>query len=667
MWMPVKLLLNNFKSFKNQEFEFKRGAFLIQGINNTDDGAKSNGSGKSSLREALCCALGLPLFVTVGTDLIRNGCDSGLVEVIFYNEKLKLELKIIRYLSLKGSAKLKIFLNKEDQKDKFATVPEGNKLIIDLLGVSKEDLLNNYIISKEKYTSFFSTSDTKIKELIGRFSNFNRIDGVEDIVQKDVDELNKELEGVNSDYNKLLGKLEILEEQLEQEKNLDTEAIKNQMVIEFEEVIYKHNETIEDNKSMVDKFNTEIVGLNSKIKEEEVNLKTLEKEISKLGEISFDDKIKAINKRKTSLLSEKSNINKEVKEFETNLKEFNKFKLEVETTIEGAIKCPKCLYEFIPNDEISVEEAKQTLPKVLDEINDISLVILRNEGKIKEIESKVSSFSKEIEGFDEEIDKFNRHKLSLKESRGEIENNISDFNRQVQQKLNNIKHFEEGIIQTEKYIKEAEEGIEEAKKKVIETREKEIKEGIKDIKHQIKKSESIIQECKDQIFYVEQWIYRFKKFKSYLANESLEIIQGYTNMYLKKMNTNLSIQLEGYRTNKDGSIREKITPIILRDGVQEGSGNYKKFSGGERGKIDFATIIARQSLINNSCNTGGVDLLFIDEITEGVDSVGLENIIKSISDLDKCCLVVSHVNHERVHENVLTIEKNGGISQIINK
>ena len=39
----------------------------------------------------------------------------------------------------------------------------------------------------------FMTSDTKVKELISRFSNFDKVDGVEDVVQEDIDELEKEL------------------------------------------------------------------------------------------------------------------------------------------------------------------------------------------------------------------------------------------------------------------------------------------------------------------------------------------------------------------------------------------------------------------------------------------------------------------------------------------
>jgi DNA repair protein SbcC/Rad50 len=136
-------------------------------------------------------------------------------------------------------------------------------------------------------------------------------------------------------------------------------------------------------------------------------------------------------------------------------------------------------------------------------------------------------------------------------------------------------------------------------------------------------------------------------------------------MYLEKMRCNLSVKLEGYKVNKDGSIREKVTPIILRDGEQEGSGSYRKFSGGERAKIDFAMIVALQTLINNNCENSGLDLLWIDEVTESLDGRGLENLIESVRDLGKTILVTSHVTHESHHDNILTIEKVNGKSRIL--
>src|SRR5690606_17221916 len=99
--------------------------------------------------------------------------------------------------------------------------------------------------------------------------------------------------------------------------------------------------------------------------------------------------------------------------------------------------------------------------------------------------------------------------------------------------------------------------------------------------------------------------------KSYLANLSLKNIEELVNFYLTKMNTDLSVEIEGYK-QKGKKITEKITETILRGMTPIGS--YNRFSGGERGRIDVASILANQTLINNNASPKGLDLIIIDEV-----------------------------------------------------
>lgn len=665
MWKPKSLRLENFRSFVSQEYIFKSGtAQLIQGVNNTDEGAKSNGSGKSSLREALCYVLGLPTYSTVSTDLINDNAKNCTVELCLTNKEQ--QLVIIRTTPKKGASSIHIALNGDDQSDKFATVPDGNKLIIDLIGISKEDLLNHYIISKEKFTSFFNSSDTKVKELIGRFSNFDKIDGVEDYVQTDIDDLNTQLRLQEHEESQLTGKIELLKEQLEQERNIDTDILKSKQLTEIKTKIHEYNDVIENYKNYIEVNNSLIDEIDKDKIKEQATLDAISEEIKELGGISFEKEIDKLKTSKTEFLNETEGVYKLTSATNDTLKEFEKFKIEVETTIEGAISCPKCLFEFIPNSELSVKEAKKTLPEVLKEIESLNIALQNQQEQVLEFSTEINVINESVKLYQEEIDKFNDHKRALRKKENLQIDEINSIDRKIAKAIGEISRYSTSVENYKNRIIEANKQIEEVKKQEIETREKELTESINELKEEAVKKEENVQLVKDKIFDTEQWIHRFKKFRSYLANESLDIIQGYANMYLKKMKSTLSIQLEGYKTNKNGSIREKITPVILRNGVKEGSGNYKKLSGGERGKIDFATsVLALQSLINNSCSSGGLDLIFTDEITESIDSLGIENLVASLSDLNKTCIVISHVNHEKVHENILTIEKVNGISKII--
>jgi exonuclease SbcC len=666
MWTPKKLTLENFRSFVEQEYIFEKGAFLIQGVNKTDQGSSSNGSGKSSLRESLCYCLGLPTFSDTITDLINNNAKSCTVKLELYNDLTKQKLEIIRTSPLKGSAKLSIILNDEDQKDKFATVRDGDKLIIELIGISKEDLLNHYIISKEKFTSFFSSSDTKVKELISRFSNFDKVDGVEDVVQEDIDKLEEKLTLLNDEKNKIIGKLELLQEELVKELEIDLTETKNEQILELKSQISTCELEIKQVNELAVKCleNTVVLKQERKVAQKAVDV--LEKELLSLKEVSFEKEIESVKEEKKEVLVLSDEVNSQNTEIQNNIKEYTKFKIEVETTIEGAIKCPKCLHEFIPNDEISVEEAKNTLPTILQELEDFEGKITKNDEQLAEINSILEEYNTKLSGYEVKITEFTEYKTNLTTNIATAKRNVQSIDVSIKDSEIELEEYEKQNLRSINDIERIQEEIKILEGKELETREKEINEKIDILAQEDIKLDESIQEQKDKIFVKEQWIHRFKKFRSSLANESLGVIQGYANMYLQKMKTNLTIELEGYKLKKDGKVSEKINPIILRDGIKEGTGNYKKFSGGERNKVDFATsVLAIQSLINNSCHTGGLDCIFSDEITEGLDVLGIENLVSSLGDLEKIVLITSHVKHEKVHENILTIEKVNGISKIV--
>jgi Fe-S cluster assembly ATPase SufC len=178
------------------------------------------------------------------------------------------------------------------------------------------------------------------------------------------------------------------------------------------------------------------------------------------------------------------------------------------------------------------------------------------------------------------------------------------------------------------------------------------------------KIEELIKNNESERFKHEQWIYNFKKFKSFLANKSIKSIEVLSNLTLKRMNSALQVQLEGYGLLKSRELREKITTSILRDGFNEGS--FFKFSGGERGDIEIATISALQQLINFNTESGGLDILIIDEILESIDGVGLAEVAKAASKLNKTIGLITHVSiPSDDHYEIVTVEKRNKISKII--
>jgi len=626
MWIPKKLKIKNFRSIIDDEFNFNNGkTYLLQGVNMTDEGFESNGSGKSSYREALSYVLGLPIFAATLVDIINDNAEETLVEFEAYNNYIGKTLSVLRTTPRRGSSKLQIMLNEENQKDYFSTVSEGDKLIIEILGLPKEDILNHFIISKEKFISFFSSSDNAIKDLINRFSGANKLDGVADLIQKDIDEEVEKKKTQEAELNKLHGRLGSLEEDLEEAKNKDSEKDKSEALTSLNNSIGVYTENINNLSQKVSNEEKTIKKHEGSAPKLEADIKTVEKEIEKVK-----GDIKKVEDSKES--------------YQVELNEIKGLKREVDLALKGAIECPKCTFEFNPADDINIDEARKTLPELKE--------------SIQQLEQTIS----------EQDIKYDAHSKSLrvkKQQREQYETELDSLNREIKTCKSNIESHRQQIKSKEELIESTKKEIESVKDQKFESHEKEIKDKIKITKKEIKTIEGELQSIDGVSATLVGWQVRFKRFRSYLANKSLFNIQGLTNLYLQQMNTNLNVQIEGFKQNKDGSIREKITPIVMRDGVIEGTGSYKKYSGGERARIDIAITLAMRYLINQASKSGGFDLFWIDEITEGTDSLGIENIAQSINELKLTSIITSHVQHEKNYEYIYTAIKEKSKTKLI--
>lgn len=666
MWIPKKFKLVNWMSFVDQEYEFNSGQpVLLIGVNQTDDSAESNGSGKSSLQEAIFYNLvGSSIRKVRDQKLIYLGEETAFNEFEYYNTITKQTLKITRQIFIKKSSSLQISINGKDQCDKFSSVDTGNKFIIDLIGITREDLLNYFVVSKEKYTSFFNSSDTKKKDLIGRFSNADKINGVEVLVQKDVDALVEKKKNLENSLLQLRSKIQVYQEEAEkfnEEKILEERAEK---IVEIEEEIEYFKKSIESKKLGIDCENSSILELQEKLKLQQALLKENEEFLNNIKEVSFNNEIISLNNEKKCFDTDLTNIKSQKREFEDQLDEFRKFLRETQNNIEGSVKCPKCAFEFIVGDDsIDIEEAKKMVPEIEQGIKDTNLNISNLQESIAKLNHNISLADSKIKDYQNKINDFIDKKQQYQKKILDIKKVISSIESTIVHHQNMINTANATIEQIEIKIKGKHSLIEDLTTRAIEDKKAEYEVKINDLHKDELCHEEAISNYETEIYNLSQWLMNFKKFYSHLANKSLSIIEGYSNLYLRKMKTNLQLKFEGYKTLADGKLKENITPQVMRNGLIEGE--FFQFSGGERGKLDFSTILTNQTLINLNSPSGGLDLLWIDECLDSVDGKGISCLIDSIKDLNKTVVITTHISHNR-NENCVVIEKVNGISKILN-
>lgn len=614
-------------SHEDSQFKFVNDkAVLIYGVNNSDEGQQSNGSGKSVILEAIAIALlGSTLRDEVtAKDLVMNGQLSAKVSLELFNTISQETLRIERVIwSNTKSSELSIYINNELHP--VVSVNDGNSFILSKIGISKEDLLNFFLISKEKYTPFLSMSDKPKREMISRFSQADLIDPVFDSIKSEVLGHETEERSIQRTIDSSTGKLEVLNEQKLKLTNTDEELEKQNSIKEL-----KRNIVIASEENI--SFKNRIRGL-------ELDIKVTQDHItaSNVSKLELQSKIDSYKSNRDIIATQYNELNTELKDAITIQSQYEK-------DILSSVECPKCEHQFsISDSTLDIDKLKADkveLETVIDEIKaDIEKITLQGQ----QLTENNKSIQLEYDRLGDEIK--------------QLEQDNETRQREIRTLTSSIQNNDETVIYSKKKIEVIESGNDS-------TKLKEINISINSIQKELKDKNKELLEVQQKKADAIEWIGNFNKFKIFLSNKAIGVVQVFANEYLSKMKSSLSLQIEGYKINKDGSLRDNITATVLRDGIVCGS--FGKFSSGERARINIALILSLQRLINMNSSTGGLDLCFLDEIIESVDSEGIYSIINSLNDLNQTIIVITHGSIDKAYPNTVLIEKTNGIS-IINQ
>ena len=373
MITPVSLNVSNFLSFRELKYDFQTGPVLIVGENRTDEGQENNGSGKTSIQSAIeMCVLDYTSRKKVrSADLIRRG-EKKAELVLSLKCPVRGEiLTIRRVLNFKGSNELYLTLNEKPVS--FATINDGDGFIIEWIGISKEDISNYYIVNKERFQSFFSSSNTQKLQLIGRFSNTSFMESVEKEMKEGVESVKKEIEVVEAERLRTEGSIETIKVEIENEDSDTFEAEKKVKVSSFNEHIEELRNCIVDFRHEKDGFHENIRVATDEIGEMNKNLLIVKEKLNSFKENNFEDRaliiLNEIKRRDTA--RELTEI--ELREYNNLSNQANNKIAEITLLLKGVIKCPKCGFRFSPSDTTidpqSLEKREAELRESVDQAN----------------------------------------------------------------------------------------------------------------------------------------------------------------------------------------------------------------------------------------------------------------------------------------------------------
>lgn len=618
MWNPEKIEMYNLFAHKESIYEFKQNkCVMIFGSNQTDRNLENNGAGKTTLFEAISIALTNESLRAIKRENFINR-DEEECKIVFhlFNPVMKMKLKIVRtFFRSNKPVKVEIWENGELNKQ-ITSVNEANKRVIDLIGISREDLLRYFIISQDSRYTFFTASDVEKKEIMNRITSADMINPVIEELSFRYKEKNAEYSTIESEVGKLSDKKELLVEQREEVLANDNS---DEELKELDEKI----EEAEESSAEVDKL-----------------ISTFEKSVkSKDGEIS---KIEVEDV--SELKQERKKYQTDCDDIETELSENRRIERKLKAELEDTITCPNCEHEFIHKSELdlSVKDAEILIEETKKEINKLEKRLEIKSNKLKSIKVKIYESEK---------------KKELLENLEEEKNGLE---RKLKRKIEDKKDIEDKIHK----LKEEKKAIKKRKKddKLLNS----LNQRIIDCDEEINKLTKELLPITEEMEAIKFWQFNMGKsgFMTYLANKSIKIIEGITNSYLRKFKVDISVLINGFTVLKSGDVREKIDIFVLNDGVTAEA--FLAKSGGERGRVTLAGILGIQHLINLSTNGKGLNLLCFDECFHGMDSKGQENIIKIFEKMGITILVITqNVSESFNNENTLYVVKEKDVSRYV--
>lgn len=267
MWRLSEIRIRNIVSFHEATLNISQGvATLIFGRNEDNASQPCNGSGKSSLIEAISFALTGEQLRKVKSveEIINDHADEAYVYLRLDNDFNDTTFTIERNISRNAPQSIECHkydaAGQEIETDKTIqpTVSDYNKFILNEIGLSKDDIYNNFILCDNKYESFFDCSDKNKKEVINRFSNGIIVDESIARVQADMEPIVVRLNEANNKVINVKGSISAIENELTQvdEKKVNAQKERESHIERLDGQIQKCREdieTAEDKKSKGEK------------------------------------------------------------------------------------------------------------------------------------------------------------------------------------------------------------------------------------------------------------------------------------------------------------------------------------------------------------------------------------------------------------------------------
>lgn len=622
--MKIKLkhlILENFLSFGYAEIDLNdRGYVLVNGINNNPtDNATSNGSGKSSIWEAISYALTGETIRGITKNLVNIHTEGGMrVELSFSIDNT--EYKICRYREHKEFKNdVKFFVNGVDNSGK--GVRDTEKLISEHLPDLTSSLIGSVIILGQGLPQRFSNNTPSgRKEVLEKLSKSDFM--IEDIKKRISDRkiaLNKNLREIEDSTLSKSSQLSVIEKQLsgyrEQlssledktsyvEKIKDTQEKVAAVQLELDSLSNAISEARSLGDSLTDQLNSQITLYNAEVQSRRTTL---------------DELIKNYQSQDLQLKADIRSLQNEI--------------LRLKSIVDI---CPTCKQKLPDVHKVDTTEREAQLETLRGEESQVARCL-------KEKEEELSNLLRDIK------QKYEATQLDIKNQLNESKTTLNNLNKKREA-------YESEYRAQSTYLSNLQLSLQnvEQQKTSIESTIQELEKDIDRLNSEIGYNTVEKDDVKNRSEIVNKMLnIATREFRGYLLTNVISYINKKAKDYSRDIFKTDKIELTLDGNNINISYDDKM---------------YENLSGGEQRKVDIICQLSLRDMLSQFSDFHS-NVLILDEVFENLDYTGCQSVIDTISkkltDVESLFIVTHRSDLMLPTDSSLTIIKDEkGISRI---